>query len=108
MFRGTLVAFVLGWVTWLWIDKNPALLGPLPYPQDGSLLHNFQIAIDLLKQLRFKAAFIYIWKAHYLVLSLALGLLLGMLGASVRSAWSRRRLMRLYVPGRKQPEEDGQ
>lgn len=105
MFRGTLWAFILGWLLWFWIDKNPAALGPLPYPQDGDFQHNFQITVDLLRQARFKAAFIYVWKAHYLTLSLAFGLLLGMLGSSVARAWSRRRLIKLYVPDKKRVEE---
>ncbi len=108
MFRGTLLAFVLGWGLWFWIDKNPASLGPVPYPRDGSLLQNFQVAIDLIKQVRFKAAFVYIWKAHYLVLSVAFGLLLGILGGFLSSAWSRRRLIRLYAPARKTSEDDKQ
>lgn len=100
MLRGTLLAFVLGWVIWFWIDKSPAALGPLPFPRDGEFLHNFQITVDLLKQSRFSAAFVYVWKAHYLVLSLVLGLLLAMLGASVARARSRKRLIELYVPDR--------
>ena len=107
MFRGTLLAFVLGWVAWFWIDKNPAILGPLPYPGDGDVLHNFQLFIDLVKQARLKAAFVYIWKAHYLVLSLAFGLLLGLLASSLSSAWSRRRLIKLYLPDRKKSGETG-
>lgn len=101
MFRGTLLAFILGWVVWLWLDKNPAVLGPMPYPRDGELLQNFQVFIDLVKQARFKAAFIYIWKAHFIVLSLAIGLVLGMIAASLSSAWSRRRLLKLYLPDKK-------
>lgn len=106
MFRGTLIAFVLGWGIWLWIDKNPAALGPLPYPRDGEFLQNFQVTIDLIKQARIKAAFLYIWKAHYLVLSLAFGLLLGLLGNSLARVWSRRRLTRLYVPDKKSSEKN--
>ena len=107
MFRGTLLAFILGWGIWLWIDKNPATLGALPYPRDGEFLQNFQVTIDLVKQVRFKAAFIYIWKAHYLVLSLAFGLLLGILGNTLVSTWSRRRLIKLYVPDKKKAEDAG-
>lgn len=100
MLRGALLAFVAGWVLWLWLDKNPASLGPLPYPADGEFLRNFQVTIDLVKEARIKAAFVYIWKAHYIVLSIAVGLVLGMAFASVSRVLSRNRLLKLYLPER--------
>ena len=105
MLRGALLAFVAGWIIWLWIDKNPALLGQLPYPSDGDFLGNFQVTINLLKEARLKAAFIYIWKAHYIVLSLGVGLVIAMIGASFSRILSRNRLLKLYVPDRKQRED---
>ena len=104
MFRSILLAFVLGWGIWLWVDKNPAALGAVPYPADGEYLQNFQVAIDLIKQSRFKAAFIYIWHAHYVVLSLSFGLLLAMLGNTMARAWSRKRFRKLYIPDKKQKD----
>ncbi len=98
MFRGTVIAFIAGWVLWFWIDKNPYSLGPLPQPLDGDFTANFQMAIDLLKAGRYKAAFVYAWKAHYLVLSLGAGLLIAALGVSVSRALSGRRSRRLYIP----------
>jgi hypothetical protein len=105
MLRGALLAFVGGWIIWFWIDKSPAGLGPLAYPADGDFLYNFQVTIDLLKQARFKAAFVYAWKAHYLVLSLAIGAIVGMLLASISRSWSRKRLLKLYLPERKKRQE---
>jgi hypothetical protein len=101
MLRGVLLTFVVGWIIWFWIDKNPATLGPLAYPGDGDILYDFQVTIDLVKQARFKAAFVYAWKAHYLVLSLAIGALTGMVLAAVSRSLSRNRLLRLYLPERK-------
>jgi len=101
MIRGALVAFVCGWVIWFWIDKNPAALGPLPWPADSGFVQNFQVAIDLIKQTRFKAAFVFIWKAHFIVLSLALGLLIGMGLNAVARTLSRNRLIKLYLPEKK-------
>lgn len=101
MLRGALVAFVLGWVSWFWIDKNPATLGPLPMPTDGAYLQNFQVGVDLVKQGRYRAAFVYIWKAHFIVLSLGIGLLLGAALNAVARRLSRNRLLRLYLPDRK-------
>ena len=101
MLRGALLAFVGGWIIWFWIDKNPATLGPLGYPADGDLLYNFQVTVDLIKQTRFKAAFVYAWKAHYLILSLAAGALLGILFGAVSRRLSRNRLLKLYLPQKK-------
>jgi hypothetical protein len=98
--RGVLLAFVAGWVLWFWLDKSPATLGRLPYPEDGDFLHNFQVAIDLVKQGRVQAAFVYVWKAHYLVLSLGIGLVLAMGFTSISRVISRNRLLKLYLPAR--------
>ncbi len=106
MLRGTLLAFVGGWIIWFWIDKNPAVLGPLALPVDGDLLYNFQVTIDLIKQSRFKAAFVYAWKAHYLVLSLAIGAVSGMVLASVSRRLSRNRLLKLYLPEKRTRRDD--
>lgn len=101
MFKGTLTAFIGGWLIWFWIDKNPAMLGPVPMPADSDFVHNFQVAIDLIKQARFKAAFVYIWKAHFIVLSLAFGLVIGMGLNAVARTLSRNRLIKLYLPEKK-------
>lgn len=101
MLRGALIAFVCGWALWFWIDKSPTALGPLPWPADGEYLRNFQTAFDLLRQARVKAAFVYIWKAHFIVLSLGIGLVLGMALNAVSRGLSRNRLVKLYLPDRK-------
>lgn len=101
MFRGTIAAFIAGWVIWFWIDKSPLSLGPLPPPLEEQFSANFQMAVDLVKAQRYKAAFVYLWKAHYLVLSLAAGVMVAMIGASVSRLLARRRFARLYIPARK-------
>ena len=108
MLRGALIAFVAGWVLWFWLDKSPAVLGRLPHPEEGDYLRNFQVAIDLIKQGRVQAAFIYVWKAHYLVLSLGVGLVLAMGFASVSRVLSRNRLLKLYLPARESRKYAGQ
>lgn len=105
MLRGALLAFVGGWILWFWIDKSPAALGPLPWPAGDDLLQNFQVAVDLLKQSRFRAAFVYIWKAHFIILSLALGLLLGAGFNALSRLAARRRFHRLYLPKRPASEK---
>ena len=101
MFRAIVIAFIAGWALWFWIDKSPQSLGPLPPPQQEQLGANFQIAVDLVKAQRYTAAYVYLWKAHYLVLSVAAGLLLSMIGGSVTRLLGRRRFARLYTPVRK-------
>lgn len=107
MLRGALVAFVCGWLLWFWIDKNPAALGPMPWPADGEVVQNFQTAVDLVKQARFKAAFIYLWKAHFIILSLLAGAVIGAGFNAVARNLSRKRLLKLYLPDRdkKQKQE---
>jgi hypothetical protein len=102
MLRGIILVFLAGWIIWFWIDKSPGALGPLPYPADGEYLHNFQVAVDLLKQTRLKGAFVYLWKAHYILLSVAAGVLIGALLTSISRRLSRSRFLALYLPRRKQ------
>lgn len=101
MLRGFVIAFVAGWLAWFWIDKSPQTLGPLPPPLEEQFSANFQMAVDLVKARRYTAAFVYLWNAHYLVLSLAAGLLVAMIGASISRLLARRRFARLYIPVRK-------
>ena len=108
MLRGTALAFVAGWLLWFWLDKNPATLGPLPPPVNDDYLRNFQIAIDLVKQARFKAAYIYIWKAHYIVLSLAAGLAIGSLLGILSRSIARKKFLKHYLPERKNKEKASQ
>lgn len=98
MIRSTLFCFLTGWLLWFWIDKNPYTLGPLPPPMDGEYVKNFQLGVDLAREGRFKAAFVYLWKAHYLILSVGIGLLLWGLADGVAGALRRKRLRRLYIP----------
>jgi hypothetical protein len=100
MLRAILIAFAAGWLIWFWIDKNPYALGPLPEPVDGEIAANFQVTVELLKSGRFKAAFVYLWSAHYLIVSVAAGLLISMITSTASRSLSRRRFARLYTPWR--------
>ncbi|HFD78878.1 MAG TPA: hypothetical protein ENK05_00610 [Gammaproteobacteria bacterium] len=101
MIRGSILAFVAGWFLWFWIDKSPLALGPPPHPSGGGMLGDFQLAVDLLREGRVRAAYVYIWQAHYIVLSLGGGLLAALVTESLSRALARRRLRRLYIPDRK-------
>ena len=107
MFRAIVIAFIAGWALWFWIDKSPQSLGPLPPPQQEQLGANFQIAVDLIKAQRYTAAYVYLWKAHYLILAVAAGLVVSMIGGSLTRLLGRRRFARLYTPVRKRRSEAG-
>lgn len=99
MFRSMLSVFIGGWMLWFWIDKPDPRQYPLP-PVSDSVTENFQRAFDMLKGGYPEIAFLYIWDAHYLILSLLGGLMLVALWQSVSRTLSRRRMRRDYLPPR--------
>ncbi len=107
MFRGVIFVFLLGWTIYFWLDKPPALEDALPRQQDD-LIGNFQIAFNILKQGHLHPAFIFIWRSHYILLSLLGGLLVSMGWQSISAVLSRRRLRKLYVPKRKSGADDSE
>lgn len=111
MLRSSLFVFILGWATWFWLDK-PRAGGSIVPPEANSTLENFQRAFDILKAGSPELAFIYIWNAHYIILSLLGGAILTVVISSMTDAWSRRRLRKLMVPEKKagdtKPEDPGQ
>ena len=97
MLRNAFIVFLLGWVSWFWIDKPPPDQQRLPEVSD-SLVENFQTAFNILKAGYPEVAFVYIWNAHYLLLSIAGGVLLSISIGAVSDALSRRRMRRLIMP----------
>lgn len=105
MFRAIVIVFLLGWSAWFLVDKSPSSIGRLPEPRD-EILQNFQTAFDILKAGHLKPAWVFIWHAHYLLLSILGGLLVSMGWDSVTTMLSRKRLRRLYIPERKTNESE--
>ena len=100
MINYSVFSFISGWVLWFLIDKHPPALGGVLPPAGDSLLQNFQLAFDLLSAGHLKAAYVYIWHAHYLIVSLGAGLLLSMLSAGIKGRLRRRAFRRRIVsPG---------
>ena len=97
MITSIFLVFVGGWLLWFWIDKPPVSQFGLPPPGD-SMVENFQRSIDLLKAGHPDMAYVYIWHAHYFVISLVVGMLLGVAFRSLSGQLSRRRRRRLYSP----------
>ena len=63
-----------------------------------SLVENFQVAFDILKVGYPEVAYVYIWNAHYLLLSLVGGVLLAVIIGAVSDALGRRRMRRHIMP----------
>jgi hypothetical protein len=98
MLRSAFVVFICGWVAWFMLDKPAPVQFSFPERSD-ELLGNFQYAFDMLKAGYADFAFIFIWKQHYIVLSLLGGALFAMLAGSVSDYLGRRRMRKLVLPG---------
>ena len=106
MLRSSFVVFLLGWVVWFLIDKPPAAQSRLP-PVSDSLVENFQVAFDLLKSGYLDVAYVYIWNAHYLLLSLLGGAMVAVSYGVISDYLSRRRMRRNFMPPkRSRPQAD--
>lgn len=105
MLRSAFIVFLLGWVAWFLIDKPPDATQRLPEVTDSTVA-NFQTAFDMLKAGYPDIAYIYIWNAHYLLLSLLGGVLIALLVAAVSEALGRRRMRALLFPRRRSAPAD--
>lgn len=97
MLRNAFIVFLLGWTLWFWIDKPPPGQQRLPEVSD-SLVENFQVAFNMVKAGYPKVAYVYIWNAHYLLLSILGGVLLALIAGVVSDVLGRRRMRRLVLP----------
>jgi hypothetical protein len=97
MLRSTFLVFITGWVAWFLIDKPDARQFRLPETSE-SMLDNFQMAFDMLKAGYVDMSFVYLWGAHYLVLSLLGGALLAVGYGSLAGYLGRRRMRRHFLP----------
>ena len=101
MLNHSIFMFIAGWVLWFAIDKHPAALGGIVPAAPGDLLDNFQLAFDMLKAGYLKVSFVFLWKAHYIVLSLIAGLASSMMFQAVSNLLRRRRLREVMWPGKR-------
>jgi hypothetical protein len=97
MLKGIFLVFIAGWVAWFWIDKPPAGQFELP-PASDSLVENFQRSFNLLKAGYPDMAYLYIWHAHYLILSAVLGILAAIAFGSLSDHLARKRMRRHSYP----------
>jgi len=105
MLRSTFLVFIAGWIAWFWIDKPDSRQFRMPETGDN-MLGNFQTAFDMLKAGYADMAFVYLWSAHYLVLSLLGGILLAVVYGAINDHLGRRRMRRHFLPPVRQPIRD--
>ncbi|MCK5649044.1 MAG: hypothetical protein KAI22_09205 [Gammaproteobacteria bacterium] len=96
MLRNTFIAFISGWVIWFWIDKPHTGLTQF-LKTDDNMLVNFQRAFDLFKSGYLAQSYIYIWNAHYIVLSLIIGIILGALYGVISDYLTRKRTRKCFT-----------
>jgi hypothetical protein len=95
MLRSAFIVFIAGWLLWFSIDKPPVGQLGLPGVSD-SITENFQRAFNMLKAGHPDMAFVYIWDAHYILLSLLGGILVAVIYGSVSDHLGRRRMRRHF------------
>lgn len=98
MFYHSFFMFILGWILWFSIDKQPAALGTFVPDELDTMLANFQMAFDMIKAGYITASWVFIWKAHYIVLSLLAGLASSLALQAIIDQRRRHRLRELMLP----------
>jgi hypothetical protein len=97
MITGIFLVFICGWLAWFWIDKPPVGQFGLPPPGD-SMVEDFQRSVDLLKTGHPDMAYLYVWHAHYLILSVVFGILVAVAFRTMADHLSRVSRRRRYYP----------
>jgi hypothetical protein len=100
MFNFSIITFVIGWVLWFFIDKHPVALGVMVPEELDTMLDNFQLAFDMLSAGYLRASYVFIWKAHYLVLSIVFALLVSAVYEMVSTVFRRHHLRQLMWPNK--------
>ena len=107
MLHNAFISFICGWLIWFSIDKPAGGIDQF-LQIDDSMLINFQRAFDLAKAGYIVPSFIYIWYAHFIVLSLISAVILGYLYDAIAVYWSRRRRRSEFSslrPGKKKTQK---
>jgi len=105
MFNFSIIIFIIGWVLWFFIDKHPASLGTVVPGELDAMLDNFQLAFDMLSAGYLRASYVFIWKAHYIVLSIVFALLFSAVYEGFSNVFRRRHLRQLMWPKKLSSEQ---
>ena len=98
MFKTSIIVFLIVWALWFLIDKHPSSLGVVLPDKSDALLDNFQLAFDLLSAGFLRASFVFIWKAHYIVLTIIFALVISVVYGSISNVYRRRNLRQIMSP----------
>ena len=98
MFNTSIIVFITVWALWFLIDKHPSSLGVVLPDESDTLLENFQLAFDLLSAGFLSGSFVFIWKAHYIVLTVIFALVISVVYDSISKAYRRRNLRNIMSP----------
>ena len=98
MFNTSIIVFIIVWSLWFLVNKDPASLGVVLPGESDTMLDNFQLAFDLLSAGFLSASFVFIWKAHYIVLSIIIALVISVVYESISRVYRRRNLRQMMSP----------
>jgi hypothetical protein len=98
MFNHTIFMFIAGWALWFSIDKHPMSLGVMLPGELDSMIDNFQLAFDMMSDGFIKASYVFIWKSHFIIVSIIAGLLSTAIFQSISNILRRRRLRQVMLP----------
>ena len=104
MFNHTIFMFIAGWALWFSIDKHPMSLGVMLPGELDSMIDNFQLAFDMMSDGFIKASYVFIWKSHFIVVSIIAGLLSTAIFQSISNISRRRRLRQVMLPETNTPD----
>ncbi len=106
MLRNSFIVFIFGWIIWFWIEKPRTGLDQF-LRTDDNMLVNFQRFFDLLKSGYFVQSYIFIWNAHYIILSLIIGVLISMLYGFISDYLRRKRTRSFFnLPSSKKQKKE--
>lgn len=95
MFNISIIIFIAGWALWFFIDKHPFSLGARVPEEMDAMLDNFQVAFDMLAAGFIRAAYVFIWKAHYIIITIVVALLVSAIYGGVTNVMRRRALRKV-------------
>jgi len=98
MFNHTIFMFIAGWGLWFSIDKHPMSLGVILPGELDRMIDNFQLAFDMMSDGFIKASYVFIWKTHFIVVSIIAGLLSTAMFQSISNILRRGRLRQVMLP----------
>ena len=108
MLNHTIFMFIAGWTLWFSIDKHPMSLGVMLPGELDSMIDNFQLAFDMMSDGLIRASYVFIWKAHFIIVSIIAGLLSSAIFQWFSNILRRRRLRQVMLPEKGTTDKPGE